>query len=76
MPFLLSKKRQSTTVIDNREEDGSRGSQHDETELHPELHAASEDLMSAMHAKDPAAIGRALQRINNHMSKGDDDASA
>lgn len=73
MPFLLQKPRQSTTVIDNRDEDGSRESQHDEMELHPELHAASEELMSAMHSKDISAIGRALERVHKHM--GDSHAS-
>ena len=72
LPFL-DKLRKSTTIIDNRNADGTKESSHDEDMPHPELHAASEDLISAIHAKDGAAAAKALERIHNHLQPDPDE---
>lgn len=69
LPFLKPKKSQSV-VIASAKPEGGLEPEHDEGEHDPMLLGIAEDLIQAIHAKDPHAVADALQAADHAMDMG------
>lgn len=74
LPFLKPKQ-VTGLIIAKRKSDGSNEVPETETDEYEGLHAASDDLINAIHAKDRVATTAALKAaFDMHMSRADEGA--
>ena len=73
LPFLKPKNIASV-VMTARKKDGTRSPAPEmaEGEMHLDLMAASESLISAVHSKDAGAVAKAIQSAYNHLESIED----
>lgn len=72
LPFLQPKK-MASVIVSSRKSDGSKGPEKEEGEHDPGFMSASEDLISAIHAKDAKGVADALKAAYEMRTESQDD---